>query len=289
VLAQNSLEQAEVLLFDFEHDQFPPLPGSSHPNIRTFHVQAGKSLKNVRYEAVQTAKGKAIAFIEEHATVNPGWLNAMIRNFQRGYAGVGGPAKAINPHHGISDLVSIMNYYKFSPSSVPQTSKLLPGHNSAYLREPLLEIGNGLMDLLSSEVLLNWHLISNGHTLLLDNDAGFNHLNEENFSGIFWGYYYWNISFGASRSKYYRWSWPRRFAQAALIPIIPFIRYAKMLRDRRKNNPAQARVLLRFTFYCLAAQFAAASGLAIGCIFGEGDADMKMNYYELYDPRVINS
>ena len=285
ILEQNGIENAEVLIFDLEFDEYPPLAGSDHPVVKIHPVKESLSLGALRAKAVEIARGEVIAFVEDHANVMPGWLETLIRDFQAGYGGVGGVPEPLNPGIGISDAAALMNFSFFYPATEPRTDSILPGHNSAYRRDLLLSFGKLLPTLLTSEALLDSKIVEKGYTLLLDPQVRFLHINEETLSAITASYYYWNQCFGESRAKIYEWSWQRRMAQGLMTPLVPFVRYGKYMLHFWRHDRKNILTLLRYTGLFLYAQSLAAIGLAVGCIFGARDAEIKFRDYELNTSR----
>jgi hypothetical protein len=236
VLAQDGIEEAEVLLLDLSHNKYPPLPGSDHPSVRLVKIDEEMTDGKLRAYSAINARGEIIAYLEDHATVIPGWLKALGRDFALGYAAVGGVPGDLNPGAGISDAVAMMNFLPWRRVNQPTEFNLLPGHDSAYRREVLLAFGDELPALLSSEVLLCWQIRARGHKMLVDPAAQFMHMNEEELGMIIEGYYYWNLLFGESRAHIYHWSLIRRIAQALAIPLVPFVRLFKILVILIKND-----------------------------------------------------
>ena len=55
---------------------------------------------------------------------------------------------------------------------------MLPGHNTSFKRDVLLAYGDELPDLLRAEIVLHTRLHRDGHRLLLEPAAKFEHINE---------------------------------------------------------------------------------------------------------------
>ncbi len=289
ILGQKSIEKAEVLIFDTAFDQYPPLAGSDHPVVKVHRVKEPLPFSILRTKAVEIARGEVIAFVEDHAYVASGWLETLIKDFRAGYVGVGGVPETLNPGVGISDAVTLMNFGFFYPTTEPRTYYILPGHNSAYRRDLLLSFGELLPTLITSEALLNTKIIEKGYTLLLDPGARFLHLNEETLSMVTISYYYWNHCFGEGRARLFGWPWWRRILQGLAIPLVPFARYIKYMRYFWRHDRKSILILLRYTGVFLYAQSVAAIGLAVGCIFGARDAEIKFRDYELNASRKLTS
>ena len=287
ILEQKGIENAEVLIFDLAFDQYPPLAGSDHPAVQVHPIKGSISLGVLRSKAVSIARGEVIAFVEDHAIVMPGWLETLTRDFRAGHGGVGGVPVTLNPGIGVSDAVTMMNYGFFHPAAEPYTYSMLPGHNSAYRRDLLLSFGEILPTLLASEVLLDWKIIEKGHTLLVDPAAQFLHLNEESLSTVISGYYYLNLCFGENRAGIYDWPWWRRILQGLATPLVPFVRYVKYMVHFGRYDRKSMLLLIRNTGLFLYAQGVSAIGMAIGCIFGSQDAELKFLDHELNISRKL--
>ena len=288
ILSQVNIDQAVVLLFDTAPDAHPPLAGSEHHVVRTQPVRDIPALSRLRVEAIETARGAIVAFVEDHTVVVPGWLGAILQGIQAGHAAVGGEPGTLNPGVGISDIIMLINYGLYRPTPEPREFSRLPEHNSAYRRDLMLSFGELLPTLITNEVLLGWKLLEKGHTRLLDPAAKFLHFNEETLDTVMRSYYYWNRCFGHNRAFVFGWPRWRRLLQALSTPAVPFIRYLKYWAYLWKRDRPSLPVLLRFTGVFLLTQAAAAAGLAAGALFGIGDAELRFQYFEIaYDRDTI--
>jgi cellulose synthase/poly-beta-1,6-N-acetylglucosamine synthase-like glycosyltransferase len=285
ILDQKDIGIAEVMVIDTAFEKYHPLQSSNHPSVKTISANGTLSFSGLRTKAVENANGEVIAFVEDHAYVTSEWLECLISGFHAGHGGVGGSPENLNPGVGISDLTHVINFGFFPTIAQPQTFTMLPGNNSAYRKDLLLSFGDLLPELFASEVILNWLMIEKGYTLLLDPRACFQHLNETAVSKLKVGYYNVSLCFGETRAKLYKWPWWRRLAQLSITPLVPFARFLKHLMFFQRNKPENVPILLRYSGIFLYAQFLAAIGLAIGCIFGAGDAEVRFSDYELNDDR----
>jgi hypothetical protein len=285
VLAQDGIEEAEVLLLDLSHQKYPPLAGSDHPSVRLVKIDQDMTDGELRAYSARNARGEIVAYLEEHAIVRQGWLDVLIRDFALGYVGVCALPRNLNPGAGISDAVSIMNFLPWLKVTKPTEFKYLPGHNSAYRRDALLSFGNDLPDLLSSEILLCWQMNMRGQKMLMDPAAQFIHMNEEELGMIVQGYYYWNLLFGQSRARIYHWSLIRRVAQVLAIPLLPFVRSFRILGFLARNDPASLPVYFRSVGVIFVAYISAAVGMAQGCLMGAGTTGTKFRDNELNERR----
>jgi hypothetical protein len=282
ILSQKGLEEAEVLLFDTLKNGQPFLPRLDHPRIRKIEIKQPLTFNEIRAHAVTVAHGEIIAFLEDHALARQGWLQALLEDFHGQYSGVGGVPEILNPGRGVSDAATLLNYLDFSFVVNKTEAKALPGHNSAYRRDVLLSFGDQLPVLLSNEILLNWKMADAGHKMLIDPAVAFGHLNEEDFSILARSYYYWNRCFGHNRSLVYRWPRSRRLLQAIATPVVPLLRCNRMLMTLLRSDRAAVPIFLRNLWAIILIEYIAALGLAVGCLFGIGDAALRFSEYEFH-------
>src|SRR5688572_15414215 len=171
VLEQDCVEDLEIILIDVAAEIFPPLAGSEHPSLRYLASPAGATLSGVRAAAVRMASAPIIVFLEEHCRAFPGWATALIRAHQGPSAAVGAEIHNANPESRLSRIIELMNYNLWLPPATRGEFNLLPGHNSSFKRDVLLQYGDELETLLRAEVVLYHRMHRDGHRLLLEPDA----------------------------------------------------------------------------------------------------------------------
>lgn len=281
VLGQAALERAEVLLFDLAAHSLPPLQGQEAAQVKVLGTDPGAGFHELRAQAVRSARGEAVAFVDDHTLVCDGWLSALIHDFDEGYAGVSAVPTFERPGEGVSAILALMHYMGFERMTTRQEVAGLPGHNSAYRREALLSFGDELPDLLSCEMLLEQRLRTRGLKLLVDPAAGFVHLNIVSAHDLYQVCYLRDRVFSAMRARLSGWGLGRRLAQLAAAPVMPVIRLAKAVRHLRQVDPARLAVLRRYAVVFLISQLYAGVGLGMGAVFGAGDADRRFTQYEL--------
>ncbi len=281
VLCQAALERAEVLLFDLAAGRLPPLDGVQHPVVRLHPADPAAGFHELRAEAVRAARGRVVAFVDDHTLVGDGWLPAVLRDFGEGYAGVSAVPVFEQPGGGVTDILELMHYMGFENMRSRQEVDRLPGHNAAYRRDLLLSFGDQLPDLLSCEMLLEQRMRADGLKLLIDPAAGFVHLNIVSAYDLYQVCYLRDRVFSAMRARLSGWGIGRRLAQLAAAPLIPLLRLAKAIAHLRRTAPHKLGVLRRYAGVFLVSQFFAGIGLGMGAAFGAGDADRRFTDYEL--------
>ncbi len=283
LLSQDAVADLEVLLVDTAPDA-PPVPGADHAAVRVLPVPGG-TFAAVRALAVREARAPAVAFVEEHVRVRPGWAAALIAAHREPWAAVGGVVENANPRSGRSELNGLISYGLFYPPLPRGEVEVLPGNNSSFKRAVLLAYGERLPRLLANDNTLFAVLHRDGHRLLLEPAAVFGHLNEVSLSSAVRGYFLYHRCYGPGRSRELGWAPWRRAAYVLLAPVIPVyfaVRFSRLLARRRSPYLG---LFLRGLPYVLAAQLAAACGQALGLVLGPGAAEAGFTAYELSEPR----
>ena len=285
LLDQEAGSELEILLID-TGNAAAPLPGADDPRVRSIAARKEQTYVAMRIAAINEAQGDVVAFLEEHAAVLPGWFNALKQAFRSGnWAGVGCEMHNANPGRGISNAVALMNYMTWTPPALPGSSRMLPGHNSAYRRDVLLSWHEELPMLLQSEVLLQWRICESGRQLRVEPSARIAHLNEGRIATICHGYYLWNRCFGSSRARIYQWPLAKKLGRVLGTPLMPFVRLGKAAIFLLRRSPRRFAKIFLYWPVWLIAWSAAAAGQAMGIVFGPGDAENRFGDYELSTPR----
>jgi hypothetical protein len=285
ILAQDCVDDLEILLLDLDAHRSPPLPGSEHPSVQMVSMPETTVYSEARALGVRNAKTPIVAFVEEHCRVYPGWAAAFIRAHDGPYAAVGGEIHNGNPHVRLSRTIALMNYNPWMPPARRGEFDLLPGHNSSFKRAVLLGYGDELESLLRAEVALCHRMHRDGHRLLLEPDARFEHINETRLSSIARGYFLWHRCYGPIRARTFGWSFARRLLYIVATPAIPFYYMLRLTLVLRKRPRLIAQAWLAAP-QILFAQLASAMGQAVGLMFGSGDAESRFTRYELNEPRL---
>jgi len=283
ILAQPNADRIEVLLMDCAGPDVEALAGSNHPSVRVLYLPLGTKFGEARAIAVRQARSGVIAFLEEHCITFPGWGEALARAHAGPWAGVGGEVYNANPGAGLSDAVYFLGYGDWMPPAQRGPASHLVAHNSSYKRQILLEAGEALPRLLTSEPLLQEWLTGHGHQLLVEPEVRFLHINETKFSSLA-GFYWWNRVFGATRSDLAGWSKARRLRYALLAPGLVFLRFLRQARTVLRRHPNRWWALLWNSPLMLLIDAVAVWGNAIGALLGEAQADAHFTDRELNDP-----
>jgi hypothetical protein len=155
----------------------------------------------------------------------------------------------------------------------------LPGNNSSYKREVLLEYGPFQETMMETESLIQKDLRQKGYQLYLESAAQVSHLNFERVSSFFCVKYLSGRVFGAARAR--GWSLLYRLLYACGPPLIPLVRYCRL--KKQWDSLRQSRKLpwgVMPMAWC--GLLVSAMGEMFGCCFGPGQTVEKRAKLEFH-------
>jgi hypothetical protein len=240
LLGQERVDQAQILLIDSAPAATPPLPGSDDPRVQTMRMAETLHMGDYRAAAVHAAQTPLIAFTEEHAYCLPGWLAGILDAFATGpWFAVSGTQ--IFPDRSLltpADLAGVQNFGPYLERTTSAVMPLLPGHNTAYRRAPLLACGAELPRLLLSEPLLQRRLTAQGYELYCTVTARYLHRNERTLRAMFRAYSAWNMVMGDNqRAEISRLEWLGRII---FWPLMVPVRLRRTLRTHARHPRVMA-------------------------------------------------
>jgi hypothetical protein len=221
----------------------------------------------VRAAAVQATRAPLVVFAETHSYPRPGYVDALIRAHREDRRAVVGPSMAnANGDTLVSWVGLFMDYGAWVANDRRGLAKDVPGLNSAYKREALIEFGDDLAEQLRASRLMHEELRRRGYELYLEPDAVCDHLNS---SRLLWSvaeHFQSGRKFAGQRAR--RWRRGRRLLFAGGSPLIPAVRLRRILRDVRRSGHRELlpRMLPSLTLVLVAS----AIGELVGYVSGPG-------------------
>ncbi|MBW4495136.1 MAG: glycosyltransferase [Oscillatoria princeps RMCB-10] len=285
--AQTVKEQLEIVIVAPSKDQLG-LDESELQDFFKFQVVEVGPIPSVAFAnaaGVRHASAPVVAFAETHAFPNPEWAEALIEAHKQPRAAVGPAMVNGNPDSAISWASFLIAYSRWMEPVEAGTIEDLPGHNSCYKREILLEkYGDKLDTLLETESILHWDLRSSGYELYLEPRAKTQHLNPTLPASFLGELFYYGRLFAAARAQH--WSFFRRLVYTVSSPLIPLVRIRHTLPNVRRAK--QHYKLPRFVWPPIIAGLIAASvGEMLGYALGAGNAMEQMKEYEYHRERHL--
>lgn len=274
-------EKLEVIIVAPSEDAL----AADYSELEDFHqtvvVEVGKvkSVAQANAVGIRRASAPVVAFIEEHSYPEPGWAEALIRAHQHSWAAVGPVVRNANPDSLISWADFIISYGQWMESSPAGVVEVLPGHNSSYKREILLEYGTELESILEAETTLHFDLREKGYQLYLEPEAQISHLGFSLLSSWLSAQFHLGRLFAANRAN--RWFFLRQLLYTGGTPLIPILRFFRILRQlnwpgKQHNFPSGALPL------SMLGLVASALGEMTGYAFGPGNSIQRMLNLEFH-------
>jgi len=281
VRAQTARDRLELIIVAPSLDAL----GECHLELKEFAwfrlVEAAEiqSVSAAHVLGIREASAPVVALVEEHVYPDPDWAQALIAAHRQGWAAVGPAVRPANPTSTMSWADFLISYGPWMEPAAAGTRKHLPGHNSSYKKAVLLAYGPDLEDVMEAESVLHWDLRRKGHQLYLEPAARIRHVNFERLSPWLGAAYYSGRMFAATRAR--SWSWLRRLLYAGGAPLIPIVRFwrilAQVCRSRRwRGIPIGSLPLAALGL------ITSALGEMTGYTLGTGKAKEKAGKFEFH-------
>lgn len=253
-------------------------------HYKVIEVGPVNSTARARATGVRAASAPIVAFAEDHSYPAPGWAEALINRHDENWAAVGPVMANANPRTITSWANLLIEYAEWLEPSASGERDHLPGHNSSYKRDLLLEYGDRLEAMLDAESVLHWDLRRQGYKLYLEPKARTFH---QNFSAPFPCFtlrFNGGRLFASARSR----DWPlwRKAIFVLAAPLIPLVRCNRIARELLK--PGRPRHLLpQLLPALLGGLIFDGAGEMAGYAFGAGGAMPKLSDMEFHRERYL--
>lgn len=221
-----------------------------------------------------------IAYAEDHAFPSPNWADALIQAHAGPYSAVSVEMQNANPSP-VSNADMLLSFGSWIAPARRGPRAMLPGHNTCYKRETLNHYGDSLLAMLTSEAVMHQDLARRGKQLFLESNASVAHINTSLGSAFFRHKLYGGRIFAGLRSKTNHWSTLKRILYGLAAPIVPFVRFARLLPDMERTGVFAAFDLGTLCFVILGLMIHA-FGEMLGYWFGPGQAIQSYARIELY-------
>jgi hypothetical protein len=244
---------------------------------RVVELDPFRTVAQAKAAGIRHATAPVVVLTEDHSLPDPAWAQALIDAHRQNWAAVGPAMNNGNPETLISWADFIIGYGPwFDPPAAGERDDL-PGHNTSYKRDLLLNYGSRLESLLGAETTLHEELRAQQHRLYLEPAAKTFHANFTQLSR--WAPYlcYSGRLFAAERAR--GWPFLRRAAYSGAAFLIPFVRLRRLLPGIRRSCSDRLPWLIAPLFFALTVD---AIGQWLGYTFGEGLAAEKVAWLEFH-------
>jgi hypothetical protein len=246
-----------------------------------------ESMASARAAGVRGASCPYIVFTEQHCFPEDQWAEAIVEAFDRHKADAVGPVFGnANPDLAASWANIFIEYGIWLEPHSGGLTNHLPGHNAAYRREPLLELGDALTPLIESEFTLHqvWH--AHGRRLWVEPNARVHHVNITDRWAHLRAACAFQRPWASSRAR--EWGWPRRLAYALSWPLIALVRLPRTVGNIRRTDKGR-EMLPRILPATIVNLLASAFGEFLGYLGSLGDSQAVLLEAELYRERFLSS
>ena len=258
--------------------------------VRDFHsvrvVKTGFSIGSgaARASAIREASAPVVAFGEDHCFPDAGWAAALLNAHKGPWTAVGPVMRNANPASLASWAGFLMGYGPWLAPGLSRERDHLPGHNTSYKREALLQLNGDLAALMEAETLLQWRLRAEGHRLYQESRACVAHTNFERWRTLLYVSFHAGRVFAATRSL--DWSLARRWAFALATPLVPAVRLLRHLGQAASAGLPKG-LIARVAPALVLSLLVDAAGQCLGCLAGAGNSRRTLVDWEFYrnEPR----
>lgn len=246
---------------------------------RVVPVDDVRSLSWARAPGIRAAAAPIVVLAESHCFPEPEWAERLLAAHEQGWTAVGPAIVNANPASVVSWINLLIDYGPWLAPTKGGEIDDLPGHNSAYRKELLLEYGPGLEAMLEAETIMHADLRARGHRLYQEPGALAAHVNVTRTASWIGERFQTGRRFASARSH----AWPawRRAAYAAGSPLIPLVRLRRLLRDVRRTGIGRHFRGYGYPLLVLALAVSAIGEL-VGYVLGSGDSMYELSRIELH-------
>jgi GT2 family glycosyltransferase len=276
--AQTVVKQIEIIFVTPSHKQLRPEESELAPFHSWHVVEIGRvtSIAHGYATGIHHAHAPIVALTQDHAFPDNKWAELFVAAHKQHWAVVGPKMGNGNPNTMISWADFYMSYGEWAHPASSGAVRHLPGHNSSYKRDILLENTNELENLLEAESVFHRRLNAQGYELMLESGTCTLHLNYATWSSWLKKRYYQGRQFASTWAR--SWSWARRLLFIAATPIIPCVRLWRLQRHIRRGQAFSFLIFLMPAL--LLGLLAEGIGHMIGYTAGPGNCIEKVTKYE---------
>jgi glycosyltransferase involved in cell wall biosynthesis len=260
-----------------------PETRAAFANVQVIHYPEWRSTAASRIAGIRAATAPVVALVEDHCFPTPGWASAFVRAHREPWAAVGPAMLNANPKSILSWVNLAIEYGPWLWPIARGPVDHVPGHNSSYKRDRLLEFGDGLEALFEAESVLHWELRRHGHVVAMEPEARSRHQNFAQFWPTLGLRFHGGRHFAANRAL--DWPMARRLGYALASPLIPLLRTARTLGHMRRAAPRR----LTPGFVAALALMLVVDGVGetMGYAFGHGRSVERLNDLEFNRRRFL--
>lgn len=182
----------------------------------------------IRAAGTWAATAPIVSYMQDHAFPVPGWAEALLECYEGPWSGASFVFANDNPATATSWCNFLMQYGDWVEPLPPGEPTHIGGHMASYRRDALMEYGDELPRKLETSVAMHWEMKKRGCRFAIAPGAVVYHQNYSRLLPSMPLRFQTGRLFAANRTR--GWSLPRRLLYAAASPLIPLLRFSRMIR-----------------------------------------------------------
>jgi hypothetical protein len=285
---QTIRKRLEILVVCSTLDQLKPPNFLLHNSGDIKIIEGGENilLNEARALGIRESRSPYVAILEDHCFPEPDWAYHILSRLTEGWTGVGAAIALANPQTILAQAAILIGYGQWHPPLKSGEAEYIPGHNSAFVRDVLLERENRLeIDMVASS-LMQAELRKKGHRLYIEGKALMRHWDCSTWSGMLKIFIPVGQSLAAIRSM--NWKPLKRILYGFATPLIATVRWYR-------SWVSYFRIHKIHSYSFFAPLFAIFIGLTwsfgefLGFWFGFRDSFVKVSNNERNRPRYLKN
>jgi hypothetical protein len=279
IAAQTAADSIELIVVDV-CPQAPRLPEPGSPVTSKIVLPPSTPWGSLRAAGARASASPVIAFVEDHVIPQPGWAEALLQAHRQPWATVG-YAFLSSDGRWSSRALLIAEYGLWAHPAAGGRSRLLPGNNVSYKRNPLLTLGADLDQALEIDSSVHRRFAAQGLEAAVEPGAIVRH---HELAGV-WSAASANCTYGrllaVGRARDGGWHLPHRVLYSIAAPLgAPVVRAAHLARSLRGRRTLWRQAVTALPVATLIWLWSGI-GQAIGYVFGPGDSGRRLTAWEL--------
>ncbi len=262
----------EIIVADRWGQGLPARVGEEFPHVRVLEAPLATTIPELRAMAFRVARGDAVAVIEDHVMVPPGWARSMLDARAAGALVVGGSVENAATDTLVDEAAFLCEYGHLLPPIPAGPSPSLTGNNTLYDRE-LLERYREVTDAGFWENRLHDAMRADGVELVCHPEIAVGHKMHYSFGEYMSQRYLFSRAFTGMRFEGQGAAKRIAFGLASMaLPPVLLWRIGRNLWAKQVDRGLALRSMPLIGFFVLAWAF----GDVVGSCLGPGDAPQKV-------------
>lgn len=241
---------------------------SRFPEVEVIPVEGRPSIPALRSLGIARARGRMVAFTEDHCIAHPQWSQRVLQAYQCGYSAIGGPVENGSVERLVDWAVFFCEYARFMGPVPRGVAAEIPGNNSAYDRRVFEQLAPELQAEVW-ESFLHARMRELGVVFYSDPEMVVDHKKYFGFGYFLSQRYHYSRSFAGMRLRGAPW-W-KRLTYACASLLLPGLLLGRITATIVRKRRHWTKFMLSLPILCLFL-VSWAVGEAVGSLVGPGQS-----------------